>query len=102
MVEIMDQLHKYVPTVTRDETFEVTLTDEQVVAQTNYFHHILFGGDQLTAAQVRGAQQLRSNSENPRGRLAGFTAVAEDWHAKVCLLAVSSMPSFSICSITFL
>lgn len=90
MVEIVDKLHKYVPTVTRTEVFEVPLTEEQVPVQADYIHHIIFGGDQLTSARIRGAQRLQSNSENPGGCLAGFVAVTEDWHAKVCLLAVGT------------
>ena len=97
MVEIIDRLHKYVPTVTRTETTEVPLIGEQVAVQADYFHHILFGGDQLTSARIRGAQRLRSNSDNCRGRLEGFAAVTEDWHAKVCLLGVSAV--HEICTV---
>lgn len=96
MVEIVDRLHKYVPTVTRTEMFEMPLTDELISIRADYFHHITFGGDQLTSARIRGAQRLRSNSEHPRGRLEGFAAVTEDWHAKVCLMAVSVIYYFSL------
>ena len=41
------------------------------------------GGDQMTAARTRGSQRIRSNSETDVERLEGFTAVVEDWHAKV-------------------
>ena len=46
------------------------------------------GGDQMTAAQGRGSQRVRSNSERGKGRLEGLQPVVEDWHAKVCLLGV--------------
>ena len=65
MVEIVDRLHKYVPTVTRTEMFEIPLTDELISIRADYFHHITFGGDQLTSARIRGAQIHRSNSEHP-------------------------------------
>lgn len=52
------------------------------------FHHILIGGDQLTAERIRGAQSMRRNSTHAAGRLEGFIPVSEDWHAKVCFLEV--------------
>ena len=48
------------------------------------------GGDQMTAAQARGSQRVRSNSERGKDRFEGLQPVVEDWHAKVCLLGVSS------------
>ena len=48
------------------------------------------GGDQLTAARIRGSQRIRSNSDSDLERLEGFTAVIEDWHAKVTFLGVSN------------
>jgi len=93
MVDIMDKLQEYVPTVTRTEMFELPQTGEEFAVRADYFHHIIFGGDQLTSARVRGAQRLRSNSESPKGCLTGLAPVTEDWHAEVCLLAVSAVPS---------
>ena len=46
------------------------------------------GGDYLTAARMRGAQRIRGNSETSVDRFDGLLPVAEDWHAKVCLLEV--------------
>lgn len=48
------------------------------------------GGDQLTAARVRGSQRVRSNSQRGIHRLEGLVPVIEDWHAKGCLLSVST------------
>ena len=47
------------------------------------------GGDQLTAARVRGSQRVRNNGQRGLDRLEGVAPVVEDWHAKGCLLAVS-------------
>ena len=43
----------------------------------------------MTAAQVRGCQELRINSDTTTGRLQGLIPVAEDWHTAVTLLVVS-------------
>ena len=94
MVEILDSIHKYVPTKRTTQEFNVPNGDEDtgvehVSVQVDYFHHILLGGDQLTVARIRGAQSVRNNSENGRSCLGGFIPVAEDWHAKMCYLKVS-------------
>ena len=46
------------------------------------------GGDYLTATRMRGAQRIRGNSETGADLFDGLLPVAEDWHAKVCLLEV--------------
>ena len=94
MVEILDSIHKYVPTKRMTQEFDVPNEDEEtgvehVSLDIDHFHHILLGGDQLTVARVRGAQSIRNNSENGRNCLDGFIPVAEDWHAKMCYLKVS-------------
>ena len=43
---------------------------------------IAIGGDQLTAARVRGSKRVRGNSERGIERLEGLQPVIEDWHAK--------------------
>ena len=42
----------------------------------------------MTAVRTRGCQRIRSNAKRGKERLEGFTAVIEDWHAKVALLGV--------------
>ena len=42
-------------------------------------------------AQARGAQVMRSTLELTKDKLNGMLPVAEDWHAKVCLMEVSSI-----------
>ena len=51
-------------------------------------HSIPFGGDQLTAARVRGAQAAKCNSVTSAKRFDGLIPVIEDWHTKVVLLEV--------------
>ena len=53
------------------------------------FYKILFGGDQLTAARIRGTQALRDSQDKAVDRLEGITAVAEDWHSRIVLVKVS-------------
>ena len=95
MVEILDNIHKYVPTKQTTEEFIVPCVEEEsdnehLSLDIDHFHHniILIGGDQLTVARIRGAQSVRNNSENGRNCLDGFIPVAEDWHAKMCYLKV--------------
>ncbi len=89
MVDAMRLLHEYVPTLTTKETMEIP--DEEVFeVEVDHFHHILFGGDQLTVARGRGAQQIRANSETKTEQLRGLVPVVEDWHARVTLMSVST------------
>lgn len=92
MVDIMESLHNYVPTLSLTETVQLAGTeDEEVEVDLAEFHYTLMGGDQLTAARARGSKRVRSNSENPKERLEGLLPVCEDWHAKQCLLGVSNI-----------
>ena len=50
--------------------------------------YVYVGGDQMTAARVRGSQRIRSNSDTDIDRLEGVTGAVEDWHAKVVFLQV--------------
>ena len=42
---------------------------ESVTVQMDYFHNILFGGDQVTCACVRGGQEIHKKSVTGCGRL---------------------------------
>ena len=74
---------------TETSTIVIEGIGEKVV-HADKFHRVLFGGDQLTAKRARGSQYVRSNSLRGKDRLEGLKPVVEDWHAKVCLLGVSS------------
>lgn len=89
MIAILDELHKYVPMQTSTDTIVNAHTSTEMTLTTDYFHHVLFGGDMLTAKRARGAQRIRENSNRGRDRLEGLVPVVEDWQAKMCLLCVS-------------
>ena len=75
MVEILDKLHKYVSTKQTTQEFEVVHGEDEVEhlsLKVDHFHHIHFGGDQLTVARVRDCQRIRNNPENGRACLEGF------------------------------
>ena len=87
MIEIMTDLHQYVPI--QGTTASSTSTDNTEQLPKEKVHALLFGGDQLTAARARGCQDLRINSDTTAGKLKGLIPTAEDWHTAVTLLVVS-------------
>ncbi len=46
-------------------------------------HKIVFGGDQLTTARMRGSQLDRVTSDTEINRLNGVISVFEDWHVSI-------------------
>lgn len=88
MVDILTHMHQYVPLHAVTKTVEVPGTGHSERIKLETLHHILIGGDQLTAERIKGAQSLRKNSTSGTGRLEGLVPVSEDWHAKVCFLQV--------------
>ena len=66
MIEIMRELHQYVP------------------AQ----HQIFFGGDQLTCERSRNSQLAVQDGSSKEKRLEGFICKPEDWHACVNFLQI--------------
>ncbi len=89
MIEIMELLQKYVPVHTEEMLVEVPGVGEKKV-HADRFHHVLFGGDMLTAKRARGSKFIRSNSARGLDQLEGLLPVVEDWHTKVCFLGVSA------------
>ena len=87
MCHIMEELHTYVPTV---DVTQSCVLQKGMVRKFNEFSFlkILFGGDQLTVARARGAQQLRANDINAVLRLDGVIPTIEDWHARQALMKV--------------
>lgn len=87
MCAIMDSLHKYIPSVPVKESVDQASgaayeMDECMV------YPILFGGDQLTAARIRGAILIRDDHDTNDEKLNGFLPVVEDWHCRMTLLKV--------------
>ena len=54
------------------------------------YHKIIPGGDQLTVAQVRGLQAIRSMEDSSMDRFNGLLSISQDWHARVKVLKVCS------------
>ncbi|KAL5475074.1 hypothetical protein EMCRGX_G027128 [Ephydatia muelleri] len=71
MVDILDQLHKYVPMVKTTEVYETVVVRKQLRSICATFTISSLGDDQLTVARVRGSQDSRYNSNNGRRRLEG-------------------------------
>ena len=89
MVDIMSHLHQYVPAVEYTKDFVITGINVVHVATLKQatMHSILLRGDQLTASRARGARKARVNSDSPLSRFEGLIPCAEDWHAKMYILA---------------
>lgn len=87
MCLIIERLHNYVPKMDVTETTD--LPDRRVkINKIQVMWEMLLGGDQLTAAQIRGAQAIRCNSHDALSRLEGVHAVIEYWHTLMSLLKV--------------
>lgn len=84
MIEIMEEVHNYVPVRKCEKCDEIT----NKTVPADQVHTILFGGDQLTRRRVETAIELRKNSSSPVSALKGIQPVCEDWLAKKCLLEV--------------
>eukprot|EP00731_Ephydatia_muelleri_P002182 Em0001g2182a len=83
MIDILDGLHRYIPTTTTSQTLDVCAESghtRAVEVKLQNFSYIPLGGDQLTIARIRGSQSILSNSDNGEERLEGFVPVIEDWH----------------------
>jgi len=86
MCLILKELHSYVPT--KRVTLDLLLpTGISRPLNSEIFHRILLGGDQLTAARNCMARVDHGSSGK---RLSGVLPVIEDWHAKMCFLKVSA------------
>ena len=87
MVKVMSHVHQCVPVVEYEQ--EVNVGDGRTISQPmSMVHPVLFGGDQLTAARIRGAQEAKCNSVTASKRFDGLIPVIEDWHTKVIILEV--------------
>ena len=79
MIEIMTSLNKYVPSVEKNQECLVeSIIGERLHLKKAQEHCLLFGGDQLTAARVRSAQQNVMNNDDDHQKLLGLTPVVED------------------------
>jgi len=77
----MDHIQQYVPS--KSVYNSRTLSNGEIFDQNNqFFHRILFGGDQLMVARARGAIAIRQDHDGSEQKLDGLLPVVEDWHAK--------------------
>ncbi len=74
MVEILDQLHTYVPGSKGSDGADM--------------QQLSFGGDCLTSMRGRQAQKVRVNSSTTSDALRGLVPFPADWHAKVNFITV--------------
>lgn len=87
MSQILMRYMELVPTLASEGHF--TLPNKSVITfDDTRFWQVLFGGDQLTVARIRGTQALRDTQDSPEDRLEGVTPVVEDWHTRMTLLKV--------------
>ncbi len=89
MIDILQELHKYVPMMEHEKDVYVPSIDKSVQVVCGRAHMIQFAGDQKTAARARGAQLAKVNADTPSGRLMGLVPTVADWHTKLKLLDVS-------------
>ena len=88
MVEILQYLHKYVPAIECEQEIPIPSQGKSVRRTDTLQHRLVFGGDQLTVARVRGAQLAMCNGSTPVQRLEGLIPVIQDWHTEVILTEV--------------
>ena len=81
MTAVLSHLQQYVQTKSEGEEI-VDPDDGEVLLCANYFHYILFGGDQLTAEIAIGEKRSIDNEIWPLDRLQGLIPVIEDWQSK--------------------
>ena len=98
MCVILKELHHYVPAET--VTLNLTLpTGGSKPLNSENFHRILLGGDQLTAACTRSGCEARVDHGSSQRRLCGVLPVIEDWHSKMCYLKVRDVVAKQIVDI---
>lgn len=89
MAHILDHYMSLVPAVEKEQ--EATLADGNKIKFDNtYFFPILFGGDQMTVARIRGVQLLRDTEVKRADRFEGIIPVVEDWHTRMTVMKVGN------------
>ena len=89
MGKILDHYMTLVPTLKSAQ--RIGLPNGTVIDIDNtQFFSVLFGGDQLTVARIRGVQALRDTHDSPVDCCAGVIPVVEDWHARMALMKVGN------------
>ncbi len=94
MVDIMDDIHKYVPTVSSKVEVDVPGAENETV-ELDMDQSVPLYPDGRRSVDCSTCSRYCSNSERQKERLEGLVPVCEDWHAKMCLLGVSVLNLFS-------
>ena len=87
MGKILAHYMKLVPTVEAEGHLRLP-TGSVIDFDDTRFSSILFGGDQLTIARIRGTQALRDTQDKCVDRFEGLHPVVEDWHSRMTLMKV--------------
>ena len=87
MGKIMEHYMTLVPTLFSEGQYNLPNGCSLSFDNTRFFP-VLFGGDQLTEARMRGTQALRDTQDKPFDRLEGVIPVVEDWHTRMTFLKV--------------
>ena len=87
MGKIIEHYMTFVPTLPGEGHYKLPNGSSMRFDATTFFP-ILFGGDQLTVARMRGTQSLRDTQDKPFDRLEGVHPVVEDWHTRMTFLKV--------------
>ena len=88
MLDILQHLQKYVPSITKQAEIAMH-TGEPLVVDVIDHHEILLGGDLLSSFRAREVQRIMEFSDQPSLRCDGLLPISEDWHTRLCLLEVS-------------
>ena len=88
MAKILTRYMKLVPTVEAEGHRQLPNGSVLNFDDTRFFS-ILFGGDQLTVARIRGTQIHRDTHDQRVDRFEELVPVVEDWHSRMTLMKVS-------------
>jgi len=75
MIKIMTHVYQYVPVIEYETEVDIPNSATKQSVHSIMSHPILIGGDQLTAAYVRGAQVAKCNSTSADKRFDGIVPV---------------------------
>ena len=79
-IDILDGLHRYIPTTKTSQTLDVCTEGGRtraVEVKLHNFSYIPLGSGQLMIARIRCSQSILSNSDNGEECLEGFVPVIE-------------------------
>ena len=83
----MDHYMTLVPNVQKEGSL-VLPNGSAIDFDDSRFFPVLFGGDQLTVARMRGVQAIRDTHSKNAERYDGLVPVVEDWHARMNFMKV--------------